>query len=131
MQLDDNPRRFPIWSVVFGGLAVLSLSFWLTLFFLDKRDSATSEVGTVKPQSMWYWQDSGQAGDCGANDWNSTQGATPNEALCGAERKGQIAICWDGVKYRANQVFCTYKTLTFDKCLTGTKPGKIYVCASQ
>jgi hypothetical protein len=99
------------------GLVVLCLA--LTACGLPTSTPASTEAAP--------WRLVG-VGDCpGLDEGETTPGSIPDDARAKA---GYTAVCWDGEtytnKFHGGSAFCTYKRISYDRCLGGENPGEMY-----
>jgi hypothetical protein len=100
----------------------------------NQRAVVLARLDWCNPAAGPHWEDNGVT-DCSGGDVGQTGGMPPPAAGCTAGNIGQIAVCWDGNRYRntfgeANGAppypWCTYKSVR--SCTGGHNLGQSYVC---
>jgi hypothetical protein len=78
------------------------------------------------PLVMTIWMEVGD-GDCIGHDVDRSNGFKPDDARA---IPGFTAVCWNGSTYNNTledgNVFCTYKTISWEQCTGGANIGKMY-----
>jgi hypothetical protein len=108
-----------------GGVLRYTSKGWVTA---DGKPAKLPALAATK-RSTSGWTKLGIS-DCTGQDTARSKGnEVPEAALCSKAKKGTVAVCWDGVRFKNGaERWCTYKDASAQSCKGGTAPGVIYEC---
>jgi hypothetical protein len=95
-----------------------------------KPGGAARPAASAGPPKLGTWVLAG-TGDCIGAPVGVSKGLGPARARCDAARRGQVAICWDGVEHKnpaLRGAGCSYQSTRAESCRGGPHPGTLYRC---